>query len=614
MSRYCFIVTAAMIFVCVVAMSNPFADVPRTHWAYEAIERLAEVGVFEGYPDGTFKGDVPVTRYIMAVTTARMLANVERWIETGKGTGVLTKGDLHFLESLAVEFADELALLGVSVNALEDDLQIAKQDIAVLQRDVSGIKDYIARGGMERVRLSGDMLVRHANLIRRNDPNNDNVVTDYQLRMQFNANIDENITAVARFAMLSRSGLDASNVNTITRRGGALGSQGIGGLSVADSIVDTAYLHIEDMFNFGGDFTFGRRLYAHGHGMLVNHFIDTVRYYKRSGDVDIITQYIYDRHRGSYKDSDAIDFRNVFNINFETVYRNHNLYLGYYNQPEPNLAFRRFGIATLDVPVHGAALVAGDQRDDCRQDIEFGAAGPLGNSGFWSYDLGFVYTNYELSVVNTAGTDFISPEMKGWMGHAAVKWDSKAEWAAMVSYTFADDESVGGYALNTDVRYIDAFETPYEDIARGNSWFNNGLVNMNLLKLQAEYRPRNSKHYFRVAGDFLSENKNFVSNDLARYQQGDTSPGDRAVTAAAGLNDTAYDRWNNFRVSDPSATVLTFEYRYQLAENTRIRAGYTYFDFDGKFDRTADTKSGRGLGTQNDYDYGLFWTEIYSRF
>ncbi|GAB1351567.1 hypothetical protein MASR1M12_02970 [Erysipelotrichia bacterium] len=68
------------------------------------------------------------------------------------------------------------------------------------------------------------------------------------------------------------------------------------------------------MFRFGGDFTFGRNFYTHGHALLLNDYVDAIRYYKRSGD-DVVFQTIYDRHTGSYKDDAAVDFRNVRNLN-----------------------------------------------------------------------------------------------------------------------------------------------------------------------------------------------------------------------------------------------------------------------------------------------------------
>jgi hypothetical protein len=209
--------------------------------------------------------------------------------------------------------------------------------------------------------------------------------------------------------------------------------------------------------------------------------------------------------------------------------------------------------------------------------------------------------------------------MQGWMGHAAVKWDSKKEWAAKLAYTFADDESMGGYALDNDQRYQDGIETPYEDISRGNMYFANGLMNMYDLKLQTEYRPRDSKHYFRVAADWLAEMDDTVDNDLAKYADTATVNGFNNVALPNPRANTAYDKWNNFGIDEAEAMVFTFEYRYQLAENTRIRIGYTQFDFTGDAQVISATtgttntiSAGRGLN--NDYDYNMFWAEIYSQF
>ena len=56
--------------VCVLAacvmMNNPanafYTDMDENHWAYQSIKFLTEVGVVVGYPDGTYKPDIPVTR------------------------------------------------------------------------------------------------------------------------------------------------------------------------------------------------------------------------------------------------------------------------------------------------------------------------------------------------------------------------------------------------------------------------------------------------------------------------------------------------------------------------------------------------------------------------
>jgi hypothetical protein len=362
------------------------------------------------------------------------------------------------------------------------------------------------------------------------------------------------------------------------------------------------------MFRFGGDFTFGRNFYATGHSLLLSNYVDAVKYYKRTGDVDLAFYSIYDCHRGSFKDDGGVNYRNIWAITAGTKYRDHDLYLNLFAQDNPNLSNRQ----GLQAFVLGNT-VAGQQTKDNRWDVEFGSKGPIGKSGHWDYDLGFAYTDYQLDVKNIGATTFISPELQAWQGHAAVKWDSKREWAAKLGYTFATEESVGGISLDNDRRYDDGIETPYEDISRGNNYFRNGLYNMYTLKLQIEYRPRNTKHYFRLAGEMLDELNDTTTNEIARYAQGH---GAIPVPANFVKTNTAYDNWNNYGVADPKTTVMTFEYRYQLAENTRIRVGYTAFDMTGNavsaIGAVPAIKAGRGQA--GDYDYNMFWAELYSRF
>ncbi|WP_432363765.1 S-layer homology domain-containing protein [Sporosarcina sp. UB5] len=44
------------------AEAATFTDVPTTHWAYYAIDAISNEGIINGYPDGTYKLNQPVTR------------------------------------------------------------------------------------------------------------------------------------------------------------------------------------------------------------------------------------------------------------------------------------------------------------------------------------------------------------------------------------------------------------------------------------------------------------------------------------------------------------------------------------------------------------------------
>jgi len=107
------------------AAANPFMDVPMNHWAYDAIGQLAARGVLSGYPDGTYKGNQPMTRYEVASAVARALAVVDMT--------KASKQDVEMLKKLVVEFKDELDALGVKVDKLDSR-------VAVLEDGVGGWK------------------------------------------------------------------------------------------------------------------------------------------------------------------------------------------------------------------------------------------------------------------------------------------------------------------------------------------------------------------------------------------------------------------------------------------------------------------------------------------
>ncbi len=47
--------------------ATKFKDVPEAHWAAKPIEKLVDIGIVDGYEDGTFRGRKTVTRYELAL-------------------------------------------------------------------------------------------------------------------------------------------------------------------------------------------------------------------------------------------------------------------------------------------------------------------------------------------------------------------------------------------------------------------------------------------------------------------------------------------------------------------------------------------------------------------
>ncbi len=135
------------------AMANPFVDVPLNHWAYDAVQSLAAKGIVIGYPDGTFGGNRTLTRYEFAEATARVMAYVE-------GMDFASAEDVAILEKLAIEFADELASLGVTVADLEAAVGANSEAIAALEGTVAKHERFF-----DPVKITGDINVEYRKVI-----------------------------------------------------------------------------------------------------------------------------------------------------------------------------------------------------------------------------------------------------------------------------------------------------------------------------------------------------------------------------------------------------------------------------------------------------------------
>ena len=99
---------------------GPFSDVPSGHWAYEAVAKLQREGIVIGYPDGTYGGPRPMTRYEFAIAISRLLDKIPQL-----PPDVATKADLDALRTQMANFAtkaevDELRRL---VNEFKPELE-----------------------------------------------------------------------------------------------------------------------------------------------------------------------------------------------------------------------------------------------------------------------------------------------------------------------------------------------------------------------------------------------------------------------------------------------------------------------------------------------------------
>ncbi len=96
---------------------NQLRDVSPTDWAYEALRSLVDrYGCIAGYPNQTFRGEQPLTRYEFAAGLNSCLNQIERLIAS---QGSVSQEDLDTINRLQQEFEAELATLGGRVDELE---------------------------------------------------------------------------------------------------------------------------------------------------------------------------------------------------------------------------------------------------------------------------------------------------------------------------------------------------------------------------------------------------------------------------------------------------------------------------------------------------------------
>ena len=148
---------------------NQLRDVSPTDWAYEALRSLVDrYGCIAGFPNQTYRGSEPLTRYEFAAGLNSCLNQIERLIASQGSVG---QEDLDTINRLAQEFEAELATIGGRVDELESRTAVLEDSqfstttklkgevifaIADTFGDVEGLDDPTETTFSDRVRLNFD--------------------------------------------------------------------------------------------------------------------------------------------------------------------------------------------------------------------------------------------------------------------------------------------------------------------------------------------------------------------------------------------------------------------------------------------------------------------------
>ncbi|MCS6813207.1 MAG: iron uptake porin [Cyanobacteria bacterium] len=96
------------------------SDVQPTDWAYQSLQSLVErYGCIVGYPDGTFRGNRPLSRFEFAAGLNACMDKVNDLIAQGLA-GVATKSDIETLKRLQEEFRAELDAIRERIDVIDD--------------------------------------------------------------------------------------------------------------------------------------------------------------------------------------------------------------------------------------------------------------------------------------------------------------------------------------------------------------------------------------------------------------------------------------------------------------------------------------------------------------
>ena len=96
---------------------NQLRDISPTDWAYEALRSLVDrYGCISGFPNQTYRGSQPLSRYEFAAGLNSCLNQIERLIAS---QGSVAQEDINTINRLSQEFEAELAMLGGRIDELE---------------------------------------------------------------------------------------------------------------------------------------------------------------------------------------------------------------------------------------------------------------------------------------------------------------------------------------------------------------------------------------------------------------------------------------------------------------------------------------------------------------
>lgn len=242
-------VVMALVLLLAVASFASYPDVDPDHWAYESVMNVTNAGLFEGYPDGTFKGNQAMTRYEYAMVVNRFLRYVDRadsrleeLIYSHVGTGV-PANFAEFEGKLNAQAQEILALkrrvtdLEVTTKLLGQSIAKQATRVAALEKEIVDL-EFSASVAFDQI----DANIARLDMI---EDKIEDVKADFESTRD---SYDELISTTALDVYrLSRAKADKSTVDSLAAR-----------LSALETELDDITFTIFDFMDASTDLTFSR--------------------------------------------------------------------------------------------------------------------------------------------------------------------------------------------------------------------------------------------------------------------------------------------------------------------------------------------------------------------
>ena len=258
------VVLMALLFLpaAFVSAEDLFADVTPDHPTYQALKSLHEKGILKGFPGNRFEGNRGTNRFEVAVALFRTID------ELRKVPAPLTEVDMKTLAVLTLDYASEMAAMGVTLDWIDGELKSIRRTINEDLAITSSHAEAPAERRFGSVTVTGDTWVHIDKVEHKIDTVDDNTNTFYQVALNLAATVNESVRIFVRLVNDDVAGAVMEDLEDDT----------VG--------VDVAFIEVDDVYD-QVDVRAGRQFVSVGQGVVLDDKLDAVVFSRPIDRVDV---------------------------------------------------------------------------------------------------------------------------------------------------------------------------------------------------------------------------------------------------------------------------------------------------------------------------------------